>query len=209
MFNFSTDIDLLSYEPNLFHDLPFAGQRRMLVNDGVTDGNELSSESEPFGVLSEGDVVIVQSSVSDRGSWGVESVVSDGIILLEYAPVGLKQENELIVECRTFEPQANMVHAELMSAIGIDVDDPDETLDESSVISLTLMKRLEVLGVLAKAYAGAISLVGQNDIVVMKAERYQRAFGEALSGARVLVDVNGDGYADEWRSPGVARLVRV
>lgn len=208
MFNFCADVDLLSYEPNLFHDLPFTGQRRLLVEDGVIDGDALSSESEPFDVMNEGDVVLIQSEISDRGIWGVKSVEASGLIVLEHAPVGLKAASELTIECRTFEPQISMVHAELMSAIGIDVDDPDESLDESSVISLTLMKRLEVLGVLAKAYAGAISLVGQNDVVSMKAEKYQRAFHEALCGARVLIDVNGDGYADEWRSPGVARLMR-
>jgi len=101
------------------------------------------------------------------------------------------------------------VHGELMRAIGIDVDDPDETLGEASVISLGVMRRLETLGTLGRAYAAAVALVGDNRAINEKAARYRLRFASALNAAQVLVDTDGDGHADVWRTPGVARLTRV
>ena len=46
--NFSTDHDLLLMEPQIFRDVPIAGQERLRVNDGIITGTTLSSISADF-----------------------------------------------------------------------------------------------------------------------------------------------------------------
>ena len=209
MANFSNDADLLAYEPNVFVDLPFAGQRPLRVTDAAVSGMTVTSATGGFNDLAAGDVAVVWSSESDKTTHAVASVSDDNTLTLATAPVGLAATSGLSFEVRTFEPQAAEVHDELLRALGIDTDDEEAELDESSVLSVGLMRRLEVLGTLAGVYMAAPALVGDNRTVDAKAERYGQRFVRAMGGARVLIDVDGDGRADVWRSPGVGNLQRV
>jgi hypothetical protein len=208
MANFSSDADLLAYEPNVFFDLPFASQRRLRVTDGALAGVTLTSAAGGLSILAEGDVLVISASAGEAAVGIVAAVVDDHTVTLADA-VALSATSSLAVEARTLRPQATIVHEELMRAIGIDPDDSGELLDESSIVSVSLMKRLECLGTLSRAYAAAIALAGDNDAVSGKAAAYHQRFQWALNAAQVLIDADGDGEADVWRSPGVARLTRV
>jgi hypothetical protein len=207
MSNFVSDSDLLEYEPQVFQELPFASQRMLLVTDGAISGPTLTSGTGGFAALSAGDVVVISSGLSDVVTCGVASVTDSNTLVLMQTPV-LAATTGLRVEARTLAPQANTMHAELLRSLGVDLDDPDG-LRQSAIISVSLMRRLEALGTLSRAYAAAVTLGGDNATVSAKAESYRRRFNAAANGARVLMDVDGDGRADVWRTPGVARLVRV
>lgn len=208
MLNFSTDSDLLAHEPNVFTDLPLAGQKRLAIGDAAVAGNTVTSQTGGFLLLGEGDVVLLRDEAAADVPCVVREVSDDHTLELEHAPAGLAATTGLALIARTFEPQAELVHDELMRALGIDVDDPDESLDESSILSVGLMRKLEALGTLALAYGGAVAIGGDNEAIAAKAASYQRQFRAALNGARVLIDVDGDGRADVWRTPGIGRLVR-
>lgn len=209
MSHFATDADLLAHEPAVFVDLPFATQRKLRVTDGVLSGPTLTSEAGGFSELGQGDVVVIAVSEAERVTVAVSAVTDDGTLELDAEPVGLSANQGLTVEARTLKPQTAVVHGELMRAIGIDVDDPEQALNEQSVVSVSVMRRLEVLGTLARAYRTAVGLSGDQEELRMKAAEHERQFRSALRGARVLVDLDGDGRADVWRTPGVGRLVRV
>ncbi|MBI1373912.1 MAG: hypothetical protein GC159_14410 [Phycisphaera sp.] len=202
--NFITDADLLAYEPNVFNDLPFASQRTLQVTDAAVSGTTVTSATGGFDALSAGDVAIVADVAH-----AVASITDDNTLELTAAPVALSATTGLTLTARTLAAQATLVHGELMRAVGIDADDPDETLDESSIVSVGVMRRLEALGALSRAYAAAVALVGDNEAINAKAAAYRQRFAMALSGAQVLVDTDGDGRADVWRTPGVVRLTRV
>jgi hypothetical protein len=205
---FSTDADLLAYEPGVFGEVVFAGQRTVRVVDGVVSGATIASETGGLDVLVPGDVLLVIASASERVAAGVAAVVDGNEVELTGEVVGLSRSDGLVVEGRTFEPQRAVVHEELMRSLGIDVDDPSEEMDEMSVVSAGVVKRLEVLGTLAMVYGSAAALGGENAGVEEKASAWKRRFGEALVGARVLMDADGDGRADTVRTPGIGRLVR-
>ncbi|MBI1370305.1 MAG: hypothetical protein GC162_16850 [Planctomycetes bacterium] len=201
--NFSTDGDLLAYEPNVFAELPFASQRLLKVTDASVSGSIVTSETGGFASLGAGNVVMLEGN-----AYAVAVVTDDHTLELTAAPVGLSATEDLTLIVPTMRPQAAVVHDELLRAVNIHMDDPAEELDEDAIVSVTLMKRLEAIGTLSRAYAGAIALVGDNKEINAKAERYRLRFTRALASAQVLIDTDGDGEADVWRSPGVARLVR-
>jgi len=202
--NFITDADLLGYEPNVFNDLPFASQRKLHVTDAAVTGTTVTSATGGFIGLTAGDVAMIEEVAH-----AVASITDDNTLELAGAPVALSASVGLAMTVRTLEPQTALMHGELMRAVCIDVDDPDESLDETAIVSVGVMRRLEALGTLSRAYTAAVALVGDNRAITEKAAMYRQRFTQAMSGAQVLIDTDGDGRADTWRTPGVVRLTRV
>src|SRR5690606_15342474 len=58
---FSTDRDLLLFEPLVFHDVPIAAQQRLRVDDGVLTGTTLTSATADFAAaqVDAGSVVLI------------------------------------------------------------------------------------------------------------------------------------------------------
>lgn len=203
MSNFSNDADLLAYEPHVFTDLPFASQRRLRVTDAAVDGTTVTSETGGFTTVAAGQVVVIEAL-----AYAIASITDDNTLELAAAPVELSTTTGLTLTVPTLAPQAALVHDELLRAIGIDVDDAGADITEQSIVSTQLMRRLEAIGTLAHAYAAAVALVGDNETINTKADRYRQRYQRALNVAQVLIDADGDGLADAWRSPGVGRMVR-
>jgi hypothetical protein len=200
MANFSTDSDLLAREPGVFAELPFAGQTKLRVTDANISGSTVTSTTGGFNRLSAGDAVLF-----GEAAFAIAAIVNNNTLTLAAIPSGVTGGTMYV---RTFAPQARLVHQELMRVIGIDTDDPDQALGESAIVSVSLMKDLEVLGTLARAYTAAITLTGGTRAVKDKAERYGRLFVRSLLGAAVLIDLDGDGYPDVTRFPGVGEMTR-
>lgn len=206
--NFSSDADLLGYEPNVFVDVAFSSQKTLRVTDGVIAGSTLTSVTGGFDGLAAGDVVVLEVSASERQGHAVESVTDDNTLVLVSLPT-LSVASPLVVEGRTFREQAAVVHDQLLRAVGIEPDDNSPgALDETAVLSPFLMGHLEALGTLARVYAAAVASGGDNTVWLSKAAEYAEQFERDLLGSRVIVDTDGDGEGDEWRTPGIGTLRR-
>jgi hypothetical protein len=194
MSNFSNDADLLAYEPYVFTDLPFASQRRLRVTDAAVDGTTVTSETGGFAALVAGQVVVIEAL-----TYAIASITDDNTLELAAAPIELSSTTGLTLTVPTLAPQAWLVH---------DEDDAEADITEQSIVSTQLMRRLEAIGTLAHAYSAAVALVGDNETINAKADRYRQRYQRALNVAQVLIDADGDGLADAWRSPGVGWMVR-
>lgn len=211
--NFSTDRDLLAYEPTLFHDLPWAGQQRVHVTDASTTGTTLTSQSADFvsAAVGVGDVVLIGDQaheVISRDS-ATQLTVSLMRARLTDDPIPPNGGSDQTAVVRTFEPQAALVHDQLLHMLGFEPDDPNAEVTEQAIISLSVMARLEALGTLQRVFSGALALVGENEALQQKAEAYQAYFTRALHRATVLLDRDNDGRVDERRTLSATRLVRV
>lgn len=210
---FSKDRDLLAIEPAVFEDVPFAAQKRLHVSDAAVSGTTLISATADFvtsGVDSGSVVLIGQVAhevLSRTDANTVEVSLPRASINDAGIPGGDGTNLELIV--RTFAPQAALVHDGLLRLIGVDPDDPESELTEASILSLALLERVEALGTLELVYAGAASLIGDNDTLLMKAGEYRRRFRQACANAVVSLDTDGDGVADCRLHLGTVRLDRV
>ncbi|MEX2672511.1 MAG: hypothetical protein WD294_10415 [Phycisphaeraceae bacterium] len=210
MVRFSNDADLLAYEPNVFVDLPLAAQRRLRAEDVVVSGTSVAVAAGGLSSLAQGDVVVLGREPGQWTAYAIDQIVDDQALTLGTAAIGFEFEDgdPVAMEVRTFSPQAELVHEELLRAVGIDVEDVAAGLDADAVLSVSVMRRLEVLGTLSSAYAAGVGIAGEQALIEAKAARYHKAFSGAMRSARVLIDTDGDGRADVWRTPGVARIVR-
>lgn len=211
--NFSTDRDLLLYEPTLFNDVPWIAQQRLSVTDGDVTGTTLSSATADFETaqVDAGSILLVDKVpvevISLTDSMTLTASLPRARTTDAAIPPGDGSSKSVIA--RTFAPQAELVCAALLRMLGLDSDDPDQPLDADAVVSLSLMARLEALGTLERVFSSAAALTGDNDGLLYKASEYRRRFAEAASRSPVQIDTNGDGLPDEKRYIGLSRLTRV
>lgn len=211
--NFSNDRDLLAIEPAVFEDVPFTAQKRLQVSDASISGTTLTSDIADFvstGVDA-GSVVLINGVVHEVMERTDANTLEVSLPRSHTSDAGVPggDGTGLDLVARTFGPQAELVHDGLLRLIGIDPDDPGAELSEASVLSVALMARIEALGTLEAVYAGAASLVGDNDTLLMKAGLYRRRFRQACTRATVLLDTDGDGQADEHLPLGSVCLRRI
>ncbi|WP_432798404.1 hypothetical protein [Poriferisphaera sp. WC338] len=210
--NFSTDRDLLVYEPSLFKDVAFVGQQVVSVTDGVLSGTSLQSITADFveADIETGHVAMINNvpfEVVNRVSAN-ELEVSLLRTQLSDSAIPGQDGSGLAVTVHTFGPQISVVHEGLMTLLGADRDEPGKVLSDDAVVSVTVMARLETLGTLERIYSGVMVFGEASEDVLLRANRYRRMFEEARARAIVMVDIDGDGYADERRSLGLIRFMR-
>jgi hypothetical protein len=212
--NFSTDRDLLTLEPTLFHDVPWVGQQRLTADDATVAGTTLTSPGSDFGAggVEAGGVVLVNQVPHEVLSRDDGQTLTVSLLRARLAdpaiPGGDGGPWPLVV--RSFAPQAELVHDGLLRLLGIDPSGADPAgLSEDAVVSLSVMARLEALGTLERVFSGAVALTGDNQTLIYKAGEYRRRFRHAVSQASVLLDTDGDGHADERRRLGLVRFHRV
>ena len=211
--NFSNDRDLLAIEPAVFEDVPFTAQMRLQVSDTSVSGTTLTSAAADFvsAGIAAGSVVLINNVPHEVFERTDANTLDVSLPRSHTSGPGIPGGDGTGLElvARTFGPQAELVHDGLLRLIGIDPDDLGAELSESSVLSVTLMARIEALGTLELVYAGAASLVGENDTLLMKAGEYRRRFRRARMRATVLLDTNGDGQVDDRLPLGSVCLRRI
>lgn len=214
---FASDRDLLMYEPRLFLDTVWVGQRLVSATGLVVSGVLVVSGASFTSIgIAAGHVVnynnasqeVVQViSPTQLGLSIPRASVDDPVIL---AP----DTSSTTVRIYTFRHQLMIVHEQILRMIGIEPDveaEPGETLvTESSIVNPTALRRLEVLGALHLIYAAAsvAGPLGEGSVYADKAAMYRERFAAERERVNVLIDTDGDGRADAARRPTVMHLVR-
>lgn len=214
--NFSSDRDLLVMEPNVFADVAIAAQARLSVNDAAVSGTTLTSAAADFEAaqIGAGSVVLVADVAHEvvARTDAHTLTVSLPRARLSDPPIPGPGGSGKALTARTFAPQAALVHDVLLRLVGIEPGDPDATLSEDSVVSLSTMAYLEVLGTLERIYASAGELIapgGWRNTLLLKSDDYRRRFQDALGRAAILIDTDGDGHGDRTIRPSVVTLTRI
>ncbi|MFI4860968.1 MAG: hypothetical protein ACIAXF_09840 [Phycisphaerales bacterium JB063] len=211
--NFSTDRDLLAYEPTLFNDVPFVAQQRVSVADAELAGTTVFSISADFDAaqVAAGSVVLI-----DRKPFEVIQRLDEATLTVSLPRTATsdptipgEEGTSLSLIARTFAPQAALVREALLRMLGIDENDPDNPLNEESVVSLGAMARLEALGTLERVYSSAAALTGNNEHHLIKANEYRKRFLATAARSPIRIDTNADGLPDEKRYLGLMRMTRV
>jgi len=210
--NFSTDRDLLAYEPTLFTDVPFVAQQRLSVTDAEVTGTAVFSITADFesAQVEPGGVVLIDRRPFEVLARTDEATLSVSLPRTHTTDPAIPggDGTALPLIARTFAPQAALVGEALLRMLGIDDADPAHPLDEDAVVSLGAMARLETLGTLERIFSSAAALTGNNEHHLMKAAEYRRRFLNAAARSPIHIDTNGDGLPDEKRYLGLMRLTR-
>ena len=202
--SFARDVDLLRYEPGIFDDVRWAGQRTIAATTGQVTGGALLANGIDDAFMDGGYVVLLGGVAYEMiGKSGQAVMVS----LVRWEEGSTWHEDvefdEINVEGFTFRPQLEAVHGQLMRSVGVEPGDA-----ESVVVNGAAMVEMEAFGALYTIYAGASMLSAELGAYERKAMLYRDRLRSARSRAVVELDLDGDGAVDARRRLGVMQLVR-
>ncbi|TVQ34449.1 MAG: hypothetical protein EA376_00130 [Phycisphaeraceae bacterium] len=202
---FARDRDLIVFEPTLFRDVAWAGQR-LVVGDGVSiSGTTLSAPGDNFEAagVEAGHVALVDElplEVVDRLS-ATELMVSRLRDRLDAPPVapGAMSDAKLVIA--SFRPQIESMHELLMRSAGLAPSDP-------MVVNERDVARVEALGALHTILSAAAPATQEGTPMWDKARLYADRFRAERGRLVIEIDLDDDGEADALRRIGAARFRR-
>lgn len=214
---FAQDRDLLMYEPRLFLDTVWVGQRQVSATGIVVSGVAVVSGAMfATNGIAAGQVVtykdaayeVVQVLGETQLGLSVPRASADDPVIL--AP----DTASTAIKIYTFRHQLLIVHEQILRMIGIEPEVEakagESIVTESSIVNPGAMRRLEALGALHLIYAAAsvAGPLGEGSVYAEKAAMYRERFAAERERVNVLIDTDGDGRADAARRPTVMHLVR-
>jgi len=216
--NFSTDADLLKWEPALLREI-------VLDHQCLTHGDGASSQT--FSVVAAGGLFVtskvraghvVHLRNADQGVDGyyeILSVESETELMAglvggrgdEWVP--LPTATDLEFRIQTFDPQHEEARWALLARFGLETDAADQGEDLARWIAQhRSLRRPSVALVLATLYRGQAGDGPEASGLARKAEHYARLYEDEVAKARLVLDRDADGRPDDVRTLASYRLRR-
>ena len=221
MTNFSTDADLLKWEPALMREI-------VLDHQCLTQGSGASSQT--FSVVAASGLFItskvraghvVHLRNADQGVDGYYEVISvEGETELMAGLVGgrgdewvpLPTATDLEFRIQTFDPQHEEARWALLTRFWLETDASGQGEDLARWIAEhRSLRRASVALVLATLYrgqAGSPGAPGQESGLAVKAEHYARLYEDEVAKARLVLARDADGRPADVRTLASHRLRR-
>jgi len=218
MTNFSTDADLLKWEPALMREI-------VPDHQCLTRGDGASSQT--FSVVAEngrfvtcrvrpGHVIHLRNPEQGvDGYYEVLSVEDETELMAgllggrgdEWVPLPAATDLEFAIH--TFDPQHEESRYALLARFGLEADAADAAQDlERWIAERRSLRRASVALVLATLYRGQAADGPQASGLARKAEHYARLYEDEVAKARVVLDRDADGRPDDVRTLSSHRLRR-
>jgi len=217
MVKFSSDVDILKYEPVLFGELHLPSQVRAAGTGAGLSGTTLTGEGADFvgADVEAGGVVYLRShdGLLD-GLYEIVSVDSATELTISILradtgddPVAPPAADDLSYRISTLRPQAVEAACDLTAYFGIQPGNPTSVISVEQVIDTEVLRRVSVFAIISCVYA---MWAGQakSDSFWEKSLHYQRLFEKARRQCHLAVDLGTDGIADVTRAGGAIKLVR-
>ena len=214
---FSSDADILRYEPVLFGELHLPWQLLASGSGGTLSGTTFSVSGEDFvgaGISGGGAVYLRSSDGSLDGVYEIVSVDSATQLTVSVIrrdssedPLSPPGASEITYRVSTFGPQASEVGFRLTEYFGIRPGNPASSVAAEDVLDTEALRRASVFGVVSSVYA-MLASTSRDENFWQKSLYYQGLFEKARERCRFSVDVGLDGVADVTRTGASGKLVR-
>jgi hypothetical protein len=217
MTSFSTDIDLLHWEPNLMNDAAAIAQM-ILSGSGNLAGEIFTIGSGSFTAAHVTNEHVIVLSGSVAGSFPIVSVDSATRLKLStiydelYPDPGDAQPaaqpwtpssgSGLNFVIRTFWPQRKIVSDQLLQAAGVAIE------DVSTITNPQILRRPCALGTLGMIYLALAAASDKPEDLLARARMYEGLYQRSLRNALVEIDRDGDGVVEVHKALGVVTLRR-
>jgi hypothetical protein len=217
MVKFSSDVDILKYEPALFGELHLAGQILAAGTGGTLSGTTFTDSGAGFvaAQVSAGGVVYLQSA--DGALDGAYEIVSvDSATQLTVSVIRSDSSDDAVAppaatdvsyRVSTFGPQAAEVGFQLTEYFGIQPGDAASDLAVEDILDASVLTRTSVFAVISAVYA-TLASKAEDENFWKKSLHYKRLFEKARERCRLSIDVGSDGVADATKLGASVRLVR-
>jgi hypothetical protein len=216
--NFSTDADLLKWEPALLREIALDHQCLARGSGATSQTFSVVAEDAAFETakIRAGHVIHLRNDEQGiDGYYEVFSAESETELLAgllggrgdEWVP--LPSGTDLAFDLHTFDPQHEEARFALLARFGLETDADDATSDvERWIFQRRTFRRASVAMVLAMLYRGQSAAGPDAAGMARKADHYARMYEDEATKARVVLDRDGDGRPDDVRTLSSHRLHR-
>ena len=217
MAKFSSEVDILKYEPILFGEFHLPGQVLTSGTVASLSGTTFTDSGADFvsAKISAGGAIYLRSS--DGSLEGVFEIVSvDSATQLTVSVVRGDSSDSAVAppagsnityRVSTLDPQANEVGFQLTEYFGIAPGNPASDIDADNILDASVLKQASVFAVLSNIYAMLASR-DEDENCWKKSLYYHRLFEKARSRCRLSIDSGSDGVADRTIIGGSVKMTR-
>lgn len=214
---FARDRDLLAYEPDLFRDVAWSGQRLVKALGSILSGTTtlmIGTQDVNFteAGVEAGYVVVV-------GGTPYEVIERVGDLSVTVSRVRQDDDDPLITPSPastatttvvSYRPQLRMVHDQLLRTIGIEPEDPAELerVTEADITNPGALKAIEAMSTIHMVLSSAAALSGPDSTLWRRAQHYRDLVARERQRVGVRIDLDGDGVPDATRRLNVVQFMR-
>ena len=217
MVNFSSDADILKYEPILFGELHLPSQVFTAGTGGILSGTTFTANGADFvssQVPARGVIYLRSADGALDGAFEIVSVNSATQLTVSVIRADSDDEavappaaTDVSYRVNTFKPQANEAAFQLTEYFGIKPGNPASDIDADDILDTDVLRRASTFVVISSVYAMLASKT-KDENFWEKSLHYKRLFEKARERCRVSIDVGSDGVADFTRVGGSVKLER-
>ena len=217
MVAFSSDIDILKYEPALFGFLHIPWQVLCSGESASLESGTLIDQNAHFltaGVTA-GKIIYVRGSdgVPD-GAYEIVSVESATELVVSVlrsdssgAVVAPPSAESVSWRIATLEPQASEIGLQLTAYFGLGPGCPTAEYDASDIVDPEMLRQASVFAVISLAY-GMVAGNSNDEHLWSKSMHYKKLFTKARERIRFSIDTGGEEISNINRIGGSGRLIR-
>ncbi len=217
MVRFSSDVDILKYEPILFGELHPSWQVLASGSGAQLDGTTLTDAAGDFvnARIEPGGVVYLQSADGALdGAYEIVSIDSATELTVSVLradsvdePIAPPQGSDVSYRISTFAPQATEAAWELTEHFGIQPGNPASEITVDHILDTEVLRRVSTFAVICRIFA---LWAGHRDSQSLwsKSVHYRQLFEKARQRCRLSIDLGTDGVADIVRIGGAIQLFR-
>jgi hypothetical protein len=217
MIRFSSDVDILKYEPVLFGELHLSWQVLARGTGATLSGTTLTANDASFlaaGVEAGGVVYLRSADGALEGAYEIVSVDSTTELTISVlrsdtadSPIAPVASSDASYRVSTFAPQAAEAAYQLTAHFGIQPGEPASVITPDDIMDTEVLRRASVFAVISGIYAMWAGR-DSSDSFWAKSLHYKRLFEKARQRCRLSIDLGTDGIADVTRIGGAVRLMR-
>jgi hypothetical protein len=216
MVKFSSDADILKYEPLLFGELYLPWQV-LTAGSGTLDGTTFTASGADFinTQIAAGQVIYLHSADGSLdGAYEIVSVDSATELTVSViradssdAPVAPPAASDISYRISTFGPQTGEIGLQLTEYFGVRPGNPASDIEVEDILDIDVLRSASVFAVISTVYA---MLAGktEDENSWKKSQHYQKLFEKARERCRLSIDTDDDDTADTTKSGASRKLIR-
>jgi len=217
MVQFSSDVDILKYEPVLFGELHLSSQVLTRGAGAALSGTTLTDGAGDFvgaGVEAGGVVYLNSTDGMLDGAYEIVSVDSATELTVSVlradvadSPIAPAQTGDISYRISTFAAQASEAAFQLTEYFGIQPGNPTSEITTENIADMEGLRRASVFLAISGVYATWANQIASEGHW-QKSLHYKQLFEKARQRCRLSIDLGTDGIADMSRLGGAIKLVR-
>ncbi len=215
---FSSDVDLMKFEPNVFGSWFLSSQVLCGGDNGIVAGTQFTAAGVDFissGAAAGGVIWLESTDGAIKGAFEIVSVLDAGHLTVsvvrpsdEQAATPIGSASGLTWRIISYAAQGYEVLWQISQRLALSPGCSAAEYSVDDIVNADSLRQASVFGILMLIFQAQYEGLDGQDVLDIKGQYYRLRFAEAVARVQVKIDTDNDGDAEQTIRPGVICLVR-